>query len=593
MSGTADNNAGPPPRLGPIANALHGKPDFRAIIEGLGEAALADLEASLEWYGISGGSVLFQQGDAARDTFVLISGRLGVFLDAGLGTRLITQVKPGELIGELALVSGEPRSATVVALRDSEIVRLPQEATERLMASSPHLMLHLIRLLAGRLQRAHRPPLRQATKAIAVVPVDDDILGRDFGEALLQAFSSPRARAGLIDSASGHLTAEEMSRFEEHHDLALYLADRRGSPWTRRCVRQADRVLFVADAAFLPDEPADQEISGDRHLHGVTDLMLINPSGATAPDGAQKWLGRFSADRIYHVRRGNAADYARVARLTTGRAVGLVLSGGGARGFAHVGALRAFETAGIPIDLVGGTSMGALVGSGPALGFDSNETGRRLRYGFVDINPVNDYTLPLISLARGRKMSHLLRDQCAGSTVENLWKTFFCVSANLSTGKIAVHQRGPLWQALRASAAIPGIVPPYIEGNQVFVDGGIMNNFPADVMSSLARGPVVGIEVTAGTQFISKADAIEEKSLLWRMRNYRDTVPSIVGLLVRSGTINSEVQTAVSRSKVDLLIQPRLEGIDMLSFDSFDKAVELGYQATMEALERLETPLVA
>jgi NTE family protein len=189
-------------------------------------------------------------------------------------------------------------------------------------------------------------------------------------------------------------------------------------------------------------------------------------------------------------------------------------------------------------------------------------------------------------------MNRLLREHCGTSTIENMWKNFFCISSNLSTGKMVVHQQGLLWQALRASTSIPGIVPPFIEQGQILVDGGIMNNFPADVMSSFARGRVVGIEAAAGTTFSAKEGNLEEKSPLWLLRNRRSGFPGIVDLLMRSATVNSETQTVLSRSQVDVLVQPRLDGIDMFSFDSFDAAVELGYRATMETLERIDTSLM-
>src|SRR5262249_61738679 len=138
---------------------------------------------------------------------------------------------------------------------------------------------------------------------------------------------------------------------------------------------------------------------------------------------------------------------------------------------------------------------------------------------------------------------------------------------------------------------VRGIIAPYRERGEGGVEGGLMNNFPADVMGSLARGPVMGGDVAAGTPFVAGASELEEKSVLWLLRNRRDVVPSILRVLVRSATTNSNAQTALSRSRVDLLIQPRLEGIDMLSFDAFDTAVEFGYRAAMEAIEGLEKPL--
>jgi NTE family protein len=597
VSGREHEKAGGPiaaksASLGPIAGVLRALPRLKRIVESLDSVALADLEASLDWYGVSGGTILFRQADPAHDAFILVAGRLGVFLDSGTGMHLIAQIGPGELVGDMALISAEPRSATVVALRDSELVRIPRASADRLMASSPQLMLYVIRLLASRLQNTHRPPLQQATKTVAIVPLDDQGLDPGFGARLHREFSSLSARVGLVDSGCSNLTTESLARIEEQHHLVLYVADRRCSSWSGRCLRQADRVVFVANAGFEPDAAADRQIDDVRRLHRTADLMLVNRAEAVEPQGATRWLGRFSPDRIVHVRRGHAADYARVARLTTGRAVGLVLSGGGARGFAHVGAIRALEKAGIPIDLIGGTSIGAIVGCAAALGLDSAAIERRVRHGFIENKPLSDYTLPLVSLARGRRMSRLMREHCGTNTIENMWKSFFCVSSNLSTGKMVVHQQGLAWQALRASTSIPGIVPPFIEKGEVLVDGGIMNNFPSDVMSSLARGRIVGVDVAAGTTFLAETDNLEDKSLLWLLRNRRAAFPGIVSLLVRSGTVNSDTQHVQSRSQVDVLVQPQLDGIDTFSFNALDAAIEHGYRATMEAIERLETPLV-
>lgn len=575
-----------------IASVLRSLPPLRPVIESMSAAALAELEDSFEWFGISGGTTLFNEGDVAQDAFILVSGRLGVVADGGFGARLIRQLQPGEFIGEVALVSGEPRSATIVALRDSEVVRIPADAAQRLMATSPELTFYILRLLASRLRTTHRASLAHATKTIAVIPIGDASSHRATGGALHRAFLSLSSRVGLIDSAYAQFTAEAIDAVEKDHDVVLYVGDTPGSAWSRRCLRQADRVIFVAAYQAIPTPQADAEIDYAKRLQRSADLVLVNPENASQPGGATPWVGRIAADHIFHVRAGNAADHAKVARLTTGRGIGLVLSGGGARGFAHIGAIRALHASGIPIDLVGGTSMGALIGAGAALDVDGEEIARRIHSSFVATNPVNDYTLPIVSLSRGRKMARLLRHQYGDASVENLWKVFFCVSSNLSTGKVRVHQQGFLWRALRASAAIPGIVPPCIEQGEVLVDGGIMNNFPANIMSSLARGPVIGIEVTSGTPFFATEGDIEEKSLLWLLRNRRRAVPSIFSVLMRSGTVSSEVQTVASRSNVDLLIKPDLGTIDMMSFDSFDVAVEQGYRATMEAIERMERPLI-
>ena len=156
-----------------------------------------------------------------------------------------------------------------------------------------------------------------------------------------------------------------------------------------------------------------------------------------------------------------------------------------------------------------------------------------------------------------------------------------------------MHKEGLLWRALRASAAIPGVVPPMVAGGELFVDGGIMNNFPTQLMSSLLRGPVVGVEVATDYKLEAQVDDIEQKSLLWLLRRGRKETPNIVRILMRSVTINGDLERAANRVAADVLIQPQLGSIDFLSFREFDRAVELGYQAAAGAVEQIKTELAA
>ncbi len=574
--------------------ALLSEPRFESFITSLNEAALADLENSLEGLCVPAGATLFRQGDTASDIFFVTAGRLGVLMDSGLGEQLVAQIGPGELVGEIALISNDPRSATVLALRATELIRMPIGAAGRLMSSSPDLMRYMLRLLASRLISTSRPPPKRATKSIAVIPIDGAPLDIEVAQGIYREFVALTRRTGLIDTRSSQLGIGEIEAIEKEHDLIVYQTEDRSSAWSRRCLGQADRVIFVADSDFVSDEEADRKIASAREMHRPADLMLLGRPDASEPHGATAWLHRFAPHEIFHARRGRAADYARVARLAIGRAVGVVFSGGGARAFAQVGAMRALYAAGIPVDLVGGTSMGAIVAATTAMARDADEIDELFQFAFVRNKPLNDYTLPLVSLFRGRKMSRLLHYKFGDRTIENLWKTLFCVSSNLSTGRPCIHQQGLVWRAVRASAAIPGIVPPSVENGEVLVDGGIMNNFPTQVMRSLARGPVIGIDVSTDMPLVAATPDLEEKSLYWLMRNRRTACPGIIEILIRSGTVGSEEQKLASHAAVDLLIKPSLGPIGALDFEHFHAATESGYRAAMEAIEQLDrTPEAA
>ena len=294
--------------------------------------------------------------------------------------------------------------------------------------------------------------------------------------------------------------SERVNALEWTHDLVVYLARIVGlSPWTRLCLRQADHLLllrFASRCDQLALEPAMLELL-QRIAPRRMDLALVQSEGAALPLRSAAALALGHADRVgMPCATELAGRQERLARLIMSKAVGLVLSGGGARGFAHVGVVRALREAGIPLDLVAGTSMGAIVAACLAVEWDDIELTKRLRRAFVEANPLRDYTLPFVALVRGRVMTSLLRDAFGDARIEDLWRPF-CLLTNLSSGRAVVHREGPLWRALRASAAIPGVLPPLIEAGEALVDGGVINNLPVDVVRGLGCGPVIAVDVAA------------------------------------------------------------------------------------------------
>jgi predicted acylesterase/phospholipase RssA len=232
---------------------------------------------------------------------------------------------------------------------------------------------------------------------------------------------------------------------------------------------------------------------------------------------------------------------ARLARLLTGRGIGLTLSGGGARGLAHIGVVKALRQANIAIDAVGGTSLGAILGAGVAMEWTHDELVDRFRRAFVDTNPLNDYTLPLMSLVSGRKVTRLLRGEFGELQIEDLPLPFYCVSSNLTTGRLAVHRTGSLWRWLRASVAIPGVLPPIFHQGDVHVDGGAMNNLPVDVMREVGRGPIIGVDVGADRAFTADFDDVDVPGLWKAMAWFRSKKKrvNIFQILWRAGMVNS------------------------------------------------------
>jgi NTE family protein len=315
------------------------------------------------------------------------------------------------------------------------------------------------------------------------------------------------------------------------------------------------------------------------------DLILLQKADASRPAPAHPSLNRLPVDQRLQVREKSLPDLQRLIRTSSGRAVGLVLAGGGARGFAHLGAIQALHDYGFPVDLVGGTSIGAVMAATCAIQIGLDDAKALMRDAFVRNPPLNDYTLPLIALVRGQKVDARLIEHFGDRNIEDLWLPFFCVSSNLTSGTAHVHRQGPLWRALRASLAIPGLLPPVLEPEGVLVDGAMMNNMPADVMADLQRGPVLGVDVARDVAFTSPADEEKKAPFLRRLLGLPANAPDIVSLLYRSATISSDAQTLKARAHAALVIHPPLADVPLRAWEQFERVVSIGYEHTRERIE--------
>jgi NTE family protein len=564
---------------------------------GLEPAAVDAIAAGVEWLALPGGAELFAAGEPTDAVYLVLSGLLGVYA-ADDASRPLARLGAGQLVGEMGLLSGRPRHATVRALRDSELARLPREAFESAWRRHPEVLLRLAQLVVRRFEHVPAPRPRAAARTFTLLPQSIEVDVGGFATELVAALGR-LGRAELVWSVRGaDHTSDWFDRVEGANDFVVYCADPDATTWTKLCVRQADALLLLAraeapdgDWPLLAGDGA-RDAFGPRSGAHRAHLVLLH-DGPLAPGHAARWRARAPGTPHHHVT--DAADVARVARLLTGRAVGLVLSGGGARGFAHVGVVKALREAGVAIDAVGGTSMGAIMGAAVAADWSVAEMVERFRRTFVATNPLDDYTLPLVSLVSGRKVSRLLRQEFGEVAIEDLRLPFYAVSSNLSTGRGAVHAEGELWRWLRASIAIPGVLPPVFHGGEVHVDGGAINNLPVDVMRGAAHGVVVGVDVGHDPAFTTDVHEVDLpplwKLLGWFLRHKRR--PSILQILIRSGMVNSASATAARREQTDWLLQPPLADVDLLGWSAFDRAIAAGYRHARERLETMPPELAA
>ena len=516
-------------------------------------------------------------------------------------------------MGELALLTGEPRAATPWAVRDTALIRVGRDAFERCVEQSPTVMLSLIRTLGQRLRdRSKRAAPRGFGQRFAVVGARPDVPIAMVAARLHAAFLtlgtalyvSPERLAafGVMDNAA---TINDRHpgwiRFttwlDEQDSLFDFIVieclpdagSDAGPAWNQRCVRQADHVLLAACVAD-PPEPTPEEIALDqatRPRGARRTLLLLHPDGAKRPQGTARWLAFRNVDGHQHLRLDRDGDFGRLARLLAGKAVGLALGGGGARGFAHIGVIRALEEADIPIDWIGGTSMGSIIAAMYAMGLNPTEM-VTLNEAIIRLDPFREFTLPIIAMLRTRRIERSAKMAFEETAIEDLWIPFFCVSASLTTARMIVHESGPVWQATRASGALPGIAVPMLTPEGLLIDGGVVNNLPGDLMRARCRGKVIVVNVSPDEDRTFAIERLPSPwAVLWSwIHPFRlsMSVPTILHIIMRTATLASADRARTVERDADLYLRPPVQEFGLLEFHRIGDIVEAAYGYAKERL---------
>jgi NTE family protein len=588
----------------------------------LGPTALEFLRERVQWVEIAAGEVLLEQGAPGDSAYLSVSGRLRVYMAGEDGPPLmVRELGRGEVIGEMSLYTGEPRSATVVAIRDSVLARLDKPQFEALLARSPQASIAVTRQIIQRLQTQHLRRPMPAPVTVSLLPITDGIVLQDFARRLaakLEQFGrvcvvdaaaieqklDGHAGADSQDADSDRRVATALDELEAAHDFVLLVAGPRADAWTRRCIRHGDELLLLADAskpaALHPIEQA-YLIGAPERSEAAQILVLLHPADIVSPRGMRQWLARRPVTGHVNVRPELDRDVARLARLLSRNAVGLVLGGGGARGFAQLGIWRALAARGIEIDCVGGTSIGAIMAALVAADAPVDKAIEVARRAFR-VSPTGDYNLlPLLSLIKGGRVRAAIeqgiRELVGGPIdVEDLWKGFFCVASNYSQGREQRLREGDLGRALLASIAIPGALPPVVRDGDLLCDGGTFNNFPVDAMREMRGvGKVIGIDL--GVRNPRRLDFDEVPSswtlLLDRLRpraKRRYRLPSLTSYLLNITILYSISRQAEARRLTDLYFNPPLYKVGLLEWARFDAIVRQGEEHAVEVLAELDEP---
>jgi EmrB/QacA subfamily drug resistance transporter len=525
----------------------------------LPEEVRAALEASARDRRLDAGAWLFRAGEPADSVFVVRAGRLEVVSGAD---EVVRELGPGAVVGELALLTGGTRSASIRARRDTILSEVSRADFDAAMSHDPRAYPALAAVLAEQLSDA-RPPARAGGTRPAVVSV----VGIQPGAPVVAVAAALRAELGSrlrVDTLT-EPGPEALERAEGSLDRVLLVAAA-DDPQRDFCLRQADHVVLVAVAgADVPDPmPVDRD---------GADLVLVG--GRPAEDVLRTWCQALDPWQVTVAADGvPRAELRMLAARIGGWSVGMVLAGGGARGFAHIGVLQELATAGISVDRVAGSSIGSIVAGAYASGMDP-ATMHETFYGeFVRGNPIGDYTAPTVSLIKGRRTRHLLRNHLGGREIQALLRQFRCMSVDL-LGRVPLeHRSGDLAEAVSASVSIPVLFPPMRIGNRLLVDGGVLDNLPVRLLTERDEGPILAVNIAMGGGGGRSA------------RTGPPRMPSMGDTLLRVMMIGSGGAVQAARDSGATVITPPPLGVGTLEWHQFDLVVEAGRRAARELLEQ-------
>lgn len=590
-----------------ITIALRLSPLFLDLSEDIVRALTKELKIE----SIPANTLLYQKGVTSTELCIVIDGRFQVLKTTADGQNIVLDVVGrGETIGEVGVLCDTTRTVDILATRDSMVAKLGRASFEQLLLLFPlQINQAFSKSIANRLSMDKKNKTL-AAETFAMVVLSPSIKTQDIAQYLSNAFknhgSTSIVGSEIIDQAfSRKGTAQTdfnhpknddllhwLSEWEIAHRNVIYIVDAELSNWTRRCLREADHIIFIADAA---DNPVigrfETQILNEIESTGKKQTLLImHDKLQQVPFGTSHWLSSRNVAMHHHVRYGNQNDFGRIARFLTGKAVGLVLGGGGARGFAHIGILRALQQFNIPIDLIGGNSMGALIAAQSAMQWQYKDMIERTMQLCL---AGDEFTLPIISLFSGNKMSRGLHTMFGDIHIDDLWHHFYTVSCNISRATLMTHDKGSLLSAVLNSNTPPGLFPPQVSQGDLLVDGALLNNVPVDIMRKYNEGgTIIAVDVNAREDLLNNTEHSGGisgwKILINKFNPMAPTIkiPNMIETLTRASIIGGLAQRKkMLDGYADLYLQPPVNSFSLRDYKHGEQIAEIGYQYALEELQ--------
>uniref|UniRef100_A0A8C7U9T2 lysophospholipase n=1 Tax=Oncorhynchus mykiss TaxID=8022 RepID=A0A8C7U9T2_ONCMY len=604
------------------------------------------MDFAIDWMAVEAGRALYRQEDQSDCTYIVLNGRLRSVIRKANGKKeLVGEYGRGDLIGVVEALTRQPRATTVHAVRDTELVKLPEGTLNNIKRRYPQVVTRLIHLLGqkilGNLQQArgpfsgvcvHSPDVTNPASnlsTVAVLPICDEVPINAFNLELSHALSAigpallltsdiirERLGASALDSIHEYRLSGWLAQQEDINRIVLYQTDSSMTPWTQRCIRQADCILIVGLGEQEPALGQLEQMLENTAVRALKQLVLLHKEDGTGPSRTVEWLNMRSwcsghlhlrcprrvfsrrspsklrevYEKVFEKTADRHSDFSRLARVLTGNSIAVVLGGGGARGCSHVGVIKAMEEAGIPIDIVGGTSIGSFIGALYAEERSAVRTKQRAREWSKAMNSVFktilDLTYPITSMFTGAAFNTSISKVFQDKQAEDLWLPYFNVTTDITASAMRVHQDGSLWRYVRASMTLSGYLPPLCDpkdGN-LLMDGGYINNLPADIARNMGAKTVIAIDVGSQdeTDLCNYGDSLSGWWLLWKRINpwaEKVKVPDMAEIQSRLAYVSCVRQLeVVKKSAYCEYIRPPIDRFKTMDFGKFDEIYDVGYQ---------------
>ncbi|CAG7837535.1 unnamed protein product [Allacma fusca] len=494
------------------------------------------IDFAMDWSFVESGRAMYRQGDDSDCTYIILTGRLRSVITRRDGKKqLVGEYSRGDLVGVVETLTCTPRSTTVMAVRDTEIAKLPEGLLNAIKLKYPIVVTRLINLLGHRILGSWQQSSSIASSSaaienqpshvnfctVAVVAVTEDVPLSAFTYELIHSLSAIGTSlrltsdymkkvlgSSILESANEYKLNSWCAQQEDKHRIVLYQCDTAMTVWTQRCIRQADCILIVGMGDGEPEVGKAEKLLEHLAVRTQRELVLLHREGGDRPQNTAAWLNARSWCSSHHhlqcpkkmfTKKARHSDYyvklirtepnvhsdfSRLARWLTGTSVGLVLGGGGARGAAHVGMIKSIQEAGIPIDMVGGVSIGAFMGAlwcsernVTTMTQKAREWSKKMTQWWRQIL---DLTYPATSMFSGAGFNQTIKETISDIQIEDLWLPYFTITTDITSSSMRIHTHGSLWRYVRSSMTIAGVFPPLCDpkDGHLLIDGCYVNNVP-------------------------------------------------------------------------------------------------------------------